>query len=173
MNFVFVLFQDFLDGLIFILPAYFANMMPVYINGIARMDAGFDFFDSRPLFGKNKTIGGLFSATLSGGMMGIAMHFYFPEVLGGFPVWIGFIQGIAVIIGDTIGSFVKRRLNVLPGGPFPIVDQIGFVIASYLLCMLFIPIPLIWPLIFIPLTLILHIGSNYVAYKFGWKKVWW
>ncbi len=166
-------FTVFLNGLIFILPAYFANTVPVYINGIGRLDGGLNFFDGKPLLGANKSIGGLISATLAGGLLGISTFFFFNEVMGLYPVWIGFVQGFGAMLGDAVGSFIKRRFKFKPGQAFPVMDQIGFVVFAYLLVYPIEPIPLEWPLLILPATMILHLFANTIAYKMGWKDVWW
>jgi CDP-2,3-bis-(O-geranylgeranyl)-sn-glycerol synthase len=80
-------------------------------------------------------------------------------------------MGFGAILGDAIGSFVKRRINIKPGAPFPIVDQIGFIFVAFILAEIFVNIPSTWWWV-IPFTLVLHIGSNLIAYFFGWKEVW-
>lgn len=164
---------QFLYGLAFIVPALFANAVPVFIGGLGAIDRGKLFFDGKPILGKNKTIGGLLSATVAGGMAGIAIYYFFPDIMQVFPIWIGFIEGFAAMLGDATGSFIKRRINLKPGGPFPIMDQIGFVFFAFLLVYPFAPYPLIWAYMVVPATLVIHLLANTVAYLFGWKKVWW
>lgn len=155
------------------MPAMFANTVPVYINGIGAIDRGKMFYDGKPILGKNKTIGGLLSATISGGMLGIATFFFFPEISGNYPIWIGFIQGFGAMAGDAAGSFMKRRIALRPGGAFPVMDQVGFVAFAFLFCWPFANFPVEWPLILIPATMLLHLFANTFAYKMGWKDVWW
>ena len=166
-------FTVLLNGLIFILPAYFANTVPVYINGIGRLDGGLNFFDGKPLLGANKSIGGLISATLAGGLLGISSFYFFHQIMGDYPIWIGFVQGFGAMVGDAVGSFIKRRFTFKPGQAFPVMDQIGFVIFAYMLVYIFHSIPIEWPLLILPATMILHLFANSVAYKMGWKDVWW
>jgi CDP-2,3-bis-(O-geranylgeranyl)-sn-glycerol synthase len=166
-------FEAFFFAFIFMIPAMFANTVPVYINGLGAIDRGKLFYDGRPILGKNKTVGGLLSATLAGGLAGISTFFFFPTISGQFPIWIGFIMGFAAMVGDASGSFVKRRVNLRPGGPFPIMDQIGFIAFAFIFCYPFARYPLEWPLVLIPSMLFLHIFANYFAFKMGWKEVWW
>lgn len=73
------------------------------------------------------------------------------------------------------GSFLKRRINIKSGGPFPVIDQIGFLVFGYFLVWLavFDDFPWEYALIMLPFTLLAHLVSNIFAYKMGWKRVWW
>ncbi len=155
------------------MPAFFANAVPVFIGGFGRIDGGLNFFDGKPLLGKNKTIGGLLSAVISGGMAGIALYYFFPNIWGSFPIWLGFLEGFGAMIGDAFGSFLKRRINLKPGGPFPIMDQIGFIVFSFLVVWPFVGINWLWFGLVTLAALVLHVAANIFAYKMGWKDVWW
>ena len=83
-------------------------------------------------------------------------------------------MGFGTILGDALGSFIKRRINLQPGGPFPVMDQLGFVLMAYLLVWLAgISFPLWYLWYVLPITLFGHLGANYLAYLVGWKEVWW
>jgi len=164
-------------GLIFSSPAYFANAIPVFVSGLGRVDWGKTFIDGKPFLGSHKTNGGVIAAVLAGGLAGIAAPLFFPEIfynsgMKGYTYGIGFLLGFAAILGDAIGSFTKRRIKIKPGKPFPIVDQVGFVVAAFLLAAIFIDFPIQWPLYVIPFTLLAHLSANFIAYLMGWKEVW-
>jgi len=84
-------------------------------------------------------------------------------------------------IGDLIGAFFKRRLNIESGAPFWVVDQLDFAIVSMLFtCIpaIFLPeiflIPDIYIIIFlIILTPSVSVIANAVAYMTGLKNVPW
>ena len=163
------------QGLIFTLAAYFANSVPVYMSGFGRIDRGKKFYDGKALLGSHKSIGGLLGGTLGGGMVGISAPMFFPEIFNmveGYQWWIGLVMGFGTVLGDAIGSFFKRRSNVKPGGPFPVMDQTGFIIAALLLADIFVNFPIEWYWI-IPVTLLIHLGANSFAYVMGWKDVPW
>ncbi len=167
--------QGIYQGLLFTLAAFFANAVPVYMSGFGRIDRGKNFFDGKAILGSHKSIGGLFGATLGGGMFGIAAPMFFPEIYNmveGYQWWIGMVLGFGAILGDGIGSFFKRRFNVNPGGPFPIMDQIGFILAALLCADIFVNFPIEWYWI-VPITLLIHLGANGFAYLMGWKDVPW
>lgn len=165
---------DIYFGLIFATPAFFANAIPVFVSGMGRIDRGRNFVDGKPILGAHKTIGGLFAGILGGGLAGLAVSSFFPDVFqmaSGFTWWLGFVMGFGAILGDAIGSFTKRRINLKSGAPFPIVDQVGFVVTAFLLVSIFVNFPLGWWGV-VPATLLIHIVSNFIAYGFGWKDVW-
>ena len=83
----------------------------------------------------------MFAAVFGGGLASIAVTLFLPDVflqVEGFTWYIGFIMGFGAILGDAIGSFTKRRINLKSGAPFPIVDQVGFVVTSFLLIDIFV-----------------------------------
>jgi CDP-2,3-bis-(O-geranylgeranyl)-sn-glycerol synthase len=91
------------------------------------------------------------------------------------------LASYGAVLGDLIGSFLKRRFNIKSGAPFWIVDQLDFA----LLALLFISIPsLIAPNVFflpdifiisflIILTPAVSIIANTVAFVLGLKNVPW
>ncbi len=84
-------------------------------------------------------------------------------------------------IGDLIGSFFKRRLNIQSGAPFWIIDQLDFVSIAILFASipaLIFPGTYLAPDIFIIIFLLIltpsvSIIANTVAYIVGLKNVPW
>lgn len=167
----------FLIGIVFYLPAYLANATPVFLSGYGRVDFGSKFVDGHDLLGKNKTILGTISGILIGGLTGLVTYFLLPDMfslvnmtyVGG---GIGLVQGIGAMFGDLVGSFTKRRFKVSEGRPFIVIDQIDFILFAMLFSVPFIDFPPIWLLI-IPLTIVITLTANAIAYKLGLKQVWW
>ena len=91
------------------------------------------------------------------------------------------LASYGAVLGDLIGSFLKRRFNIKSGAPFWIVDQLDFALVA----LLFISIPgFIAPSLFllpdpfiitflIILTPAVSIIANTVAYAIGLKDVPW
>src|SRR3989338_11353728 len=113
----------------FMLPAYFANMAPVIVKKINILNLPIDFnkkISNKPIFGKNKTIRGLFFGVLFAIIIAYAQSvFYDNNIIAGISLvdysnWLllGFLMGFGAILGDLIKSFVKRRLDYKPGKPF-------------------------------------------------------
>ncbi|MFW9826234.1 MAG: CDP-2,3-bis-(O-geranylgeranyl)-sn-glycerol synthase [Candidatus Thorarchaeota archaeon] len=91
------------------------------------------------------------------------------------------LASYGAVLGDLIGSFLKRRFDIKSGAPFWIVDQLDFALVA----LLFVSIPgFISPNIFlvpdifiitflIILTPAVSIIANTVAYVIGLKDVPW
>lgn len=161
---------------IFTAPAFFANSVPVFTSGLGRIDGGRNFRDGKPLLGSHKTIGGALGGLLGAVMVGLCTPIFFPEVFDltkGYNLFIAVLLGFGALLGDAIGSFIKRRTSIKSGRPFPIMDQIGFIVVALILASLFMDFPTIWAWIIIPATLAIHFTANIIAFLFGWKEVWW
>lgn len=111
----------------FYLPAMFANSSPVLVRGEIPIDGGRKFVDGRPLFGSNKTVEGL--------IIGAIMSLIAGSVIG--YIWgdtrlaaLAAISGVAALMGDLAGAFIKRRLGIKPGDPLPVLDQLDFALAA-------------------------------------------
>ena len=89
------------------------------------LDAGFNFFDGRPLFGHSKTIRGIlasiFITTVSAPLIGLDLT-------------IGAIVAGAAMAGDLFSSFVKRRLNLPSSGQALGLDQVPESLFPMLAC---------------------------------------
>ena len=85
---------------------------------------------------------------------------------------LGFILAFGALLGDAVGSFIKRRLGISSGKPAPFLDQLDFVIMSLLLISFIVPLSIDFVLIIAFITLILHLSSNTIAYLLGIKDVW-
>src|SRR5438034_7338274 len=89
------------------------------------LDAGFVFFDGRPLFGHSKTIRGIlasiFITTVSAPLIGMGLI-------------IGAIVASAAMAGDLFSSFVKRRLNFPPSSRAFGLDQVPESLFPMLAC---------------------------------------
>ena len=164
------------QALIFIFPAYCANAAPVLAGGGTRMDFGKNFIDGKRIFGNNKTFRGFFFGWAIGIGVGLVEGFVFgfDEV----PILLSLLIPLGALLGDLTGAFIKRRLNIAPGGMLPIVDQINFVVGAVLFSL---PLTLInWQGLSLQLivTVLLitppiHLFTNYLAYKLHLKKNPW
>ncbi len=164
--------------LVFMLPAYVANAIPVLLGGGTPMDFGKNFPDGRRIFGDGKTVRGFFAGVFGGIAAGgivslVYLSPFFPTAAVQFA---GFaLMALGTMIGDALGSFLKRRFGVQPGKPF-ILDQLMFIVIALLAvhplasASLFTLEPLLF--LFIA-TYVLHVASNFAANRLGWKKVPW
>lgn len=156
------------EALIFIFPAYCANGTPVLAGGGTKMDFGRNFIDGKRVFGNNKTFRGFFF----GWAVGVAVGLVEWRFLN-LPLLIAVLTPLGALLGDLTGAFLKRRLNIAPGGMFPIVDQIDFVIGALVFAL---PLSLIgWEIALAALVITppIHLFTNFCAYKLKLKKNPW
>ncbi len=140
------------------------------------MDFGKNFIDGRRIFGNNKTFRGFFFGWAVGFFVGIMEGFVF-----GFdkvPVLLSLLIPLGALLGDLTGAFVKRRLDIAPGGLLPVVDQIDFVVGAVVFSLPLVLInwqELSWQLIVVVLLITppIHLFTNFLAYKLKLKKHPW
>jgi CDP-diglyceride synthetase len=89
------------------------------------LDAGTNFFDGRPLFGKSKTIRGI--------LLSILITTVGAPILG-LDLTIGARVAIAAMAGDLLSSFLKRRLNLLSSSQALGLDQVPESLFPILAC---------------------------------------
>ena len=155
----------------FIFPAYCANATPVLAGGGAKMDFGKSFFDGKRIFGNNKTFRGFFF----GWAVGIGVGLVEGLVFGfqNYPVLFCVLIPLGALLGDLAGAFIKRRIDIAPGGLLPIVDQIDFVVGAIVFS---IPLSIVsWQLAVTVLLITppIHLFTNYLAYKMKLKRNPW
>ena len=150
----------------FIFPAYCANAAPVIFGGGQPMDFGKTFLDGKPFFGSHKTFRGFLAGLIIGSLVGIVQTLLFDHVLFQYDIQfrytilLGFVLSLGALIGDLVESFIKRRLNRSPGTPFPIADQIDFILGAFLFSIPVSPPSLLATIIILLLTIPIHILTN-------------
>lgn len=165
----------FAGAILFILPAYLANMMPVFAHKISGkynlpIDFGRNFFDGKRIFGDGKTWNGLIAGTLFGGLVG-----YLEGLLGlQASLELGLVLGFGALFGDLVKSFFKRRIGYERGKSWFPFDQIDFVLGAFLFYYLFFSsFVLVHFIILLIFTPVLHLATNFVGFKLGLKKEPW
>jgi len=164
------------EALKFIFPAYCANGTPVLAGGGAKMDFGRNFVDGKRIFGNNKTWRGFFFGWGVGFFVGLVEGFVFG--FDNYPVLFSVLIPLGALLGDLTGAFIKRRLDIAPGGLLPVVDQIDFVVGAVVFAL---PLALInwvglsWQVIVTVLLITppIHLLTNFGAYKLKLKKHPW
>ena len=164
------------EALKFIFPAYCANGTPVLAGGGTRMDFGRNFIDGRRIFGNNKTFRGFFFGWGVGFGVGLAEGFVFG--FENYHVLFSLLIPLGGLLGDLAGAFIKRRLNIAPGGLLPVVDQIDFVVGAVLFALPLVLlgwIGLSWEVAVTALVITppIHLFTNFLAYKLKLKKNPW
>ena len=151
----------------FILPAYMGNTTPIFVKKLKFLDQPVDFgfkIKGKRLFGQNKTWRGLFFGSLAGIFTGLC------QARG---IRVGFVLGLGALLGDLLGSFIKRRLNMAPGEPHVLLDQTPYVLVPMVIYACFWPFPLTFAqsLFLVLFSLWLHRASNILYFKIGLKEV--
>ena len=159
----------------FVLPAYVANGAPVILARILPrrhpIDGGATFIDGKRVLGDSKTVEGFLFGVFAGVVTGLV-----ESVVTGFEAVVrGFVMGVGAMIGDCLGSFIKRRLGLRPGARAPLLDQLPFLLIALLLAyaahVYWIDV---WQTVFlIVLTPALHYLTNVAAYFMKLKSVPW
>jgi CDP-2,3-bis-(O-geranylgeranyl)-sn-glycerol synthase len=159
----------------YIFPAYCANGTPVLAGGGKKMDFGKNFIDGKRIFGNNKTFRGFFFGWGVGVGVGLADYAVF-----GLPIFLAVLTPLGALLGDLTGAFVKRRLDIAPGGLLPIVDQVDFVVGAIVFSLPYVfffsgQTWISWEVALIALLITppIHLSTNYVAYKLKLKKNPW
>jgi CDP-2,3-bis-(O-geranylgeranyl)-sn-glycerol synthase len=132
------------------------------------LDFGKNFVDGRRIFGKNKTFRGFFFGLAIGVMAGLAETFLF-----GYPLLFSILSPLGALLGDLTGAFLKRRLDIAPGGLLPVVDQIDFVVGAIVFSLPLSIISLELALAMLIITPPIHLLTNFVAYKLKLKSNPW
>jgi len=164
------------QALIFIFPAYCANGTPVLAGGGTKIDLGRNFRDGKRIFGDNKTYRGFLFGWGVGFFVGILEGFAlgFDSVPLVFSVLIPF----GALLGDLFAAFIKRRLDIKPGGMLPVVDQLDFVVGAlvFALPLAFAGVYMLTWQVAVTVLIItppIHLLTNYGAYKLKLKKHPW
>lgn len=156
-------------ALIYVLPAYIANATPVVsvkiIGRSTPLDRGLHAWDNKRILGDGKTVEGLVSGIIVGASSGIPAYFLtnvFRSIFEPLALSAG------AMVGDILGSFIKRRIGLERGRPLPPIDQLGFLLSALFFSYMFYGLPS-WVsldvfIILLIITFFLHIATNYVAY---------
>ena len=186
--------MDFITVILYsiylMIPAYFANGSALVFGGGTPLDFGKNAWDGRRLIGDGCTwrglIGGGLLGTIIGGILGFLanlgiasnlfnisasqMTLFSGNIVQGLVI--GFLLGFGALIGDAIGSFIKRRMNFERGKPVPLLDQLDFVVVALLFVSLVIDLSWQMVVIILFVSIFLHLGANIFAYLINIKDVW-
>lgn len=170
-------------SLIMFIPSYIANPVAVVTGGKIIIDGGKTFRGKR-IFGDHKTLSGLIGGILFGFLAGLIL-----QLIG--EVWsplkydsnivvameIIFILSSGSMLGDLIGSFIKRQLGYQPGKEALFLDQYPFALTSLFLLFIFSPnifiriFPLPGVIAILIVTPLLHRAVNIIGFKMKMKDV--
>jgi len=169
--------EEILKAIWFIFPAYIANASPPVISRLERLqkhNKPIDFgklWRGKEIFGKGKTWNGLIFGVLAGTIFGALQGLTGIEPL--ITIKLAFMMSFGALVGDMIGSFVKRRLNMKRGKHLPLVDQLDFILGAFLFASFVIEINFTNLIILLIITPLIHILTNRIGYKLKLKREPW
>ncbi|MGB0653271.1 MAG: CDP-2,3-bis-(O-geranylgeranyl)-sn-glycerol synthase [Thermoplasmatota archaeon] len=136
--------ETILAALWLFLPAYVANMSPVFSSKLfpkwnQPIDGGRLHKDGKRLLGDGKTWRGLVGGGLAAGGTAVALaygaagpfaayDFGHPESAWWLVFLFGFTVGFVALVGDAVESYFKRRSGRDRGAPWFPFDQLDFVV---------------------------------------------
>ena len=161
---------DLLIAIYIAVPAYVANSTPVLLGGGAPIDRGRRLIDGRRILGTNKTIKGFAYGLLLGSLAGLVEAVLFANYA---LISVGVIASLGALLGDLFGAFLKRRLDIAPGNPLPVVDQLDFILGAILFTYPLLNVTVGAVLILVIATLPIHLLSNVVAHMLRLKSRRW
>jgi CDP-2,3-bis-(O-geranylgeranyl)-sn-glycerol synthase len=177
--------HDLAAVLWFFVPAYLANMSPVFVQGrFERLAAPIDggrTFRGRRILGDHKTwrgiVAGIGAGVVVAGLQrlihgagwctALALVDYSASWLA-----IGFLLGLGTGVGDAVKSFFKRQIGIAPGRPWIGFDQLDFMVGAYAFVSLVYVPPLAPTLLALPIVFAGSIGTTATGYGLGLKETW-
>lgn len=184
---------DLLRMVVILIPAMTANTFAPFIGGGVPVDMGASRRDGRRYLGDGKTwsgfIGGASLASALGLILMTALHFMGLSDLGNglwgpFPISVLIIVSMAAgsLVGDMIGSFIKRALNRPRGKKTPLLDQWDYLIGTVIFILpfhnwwyeaLIADHAWIALILFLGVAWLAHTIANLIGYWIGVKKEPW
>jgi CDP-2,3-bis-(O-geranylgeranyl)-sn-glycerol synthase len=177
-----------LYAIILFTPAFIANPGAVITGGHFIIDRGKTYRGKR-ILGDGKSWSGFIGGSLIGILSGVIIYYIVLALKIPYPdygnnlsaaVLVLIPMSFGSLLGDILGSFIKRRTGMKRGAKGSILDQWPFVIVSFLSVFIFarsffmefygdlIPVAVI-----LIITPPIHRGVNVLAYKFKMKDVPW
>lgn len=171
--------------LYFFVPAYVANMSPVFVQGRFKalagpIDGGHTLWGKR-ILGDHKTWRGLLAGIVAGTLVfelqrladgaGLLRDLALIDY-GAHPVLPGFLMGLGTGVGDAVKSFFKRRIDIPPGASWPVFDQLDFVAGAYLFVSVVHAPPLLPTLASLPIVVVGSVAVTAIGWALGLKGAW-
>ncbi len=167
--------ETILKAIFIYFPAMASNGAPVFVKRGKPIDLGRMFIDGKRILGDGKTFEGLAVGMIFGTGVGAI---YSAALDNPYFVPYAAASSLGALLGDIVGAFIKRRLGIPRGAPAPLLDQLSFFIfANILIKALSLDTIVGYQIdlgIFVAgaiIVLILHIATNWGAYKLGLKNV--
>lgn len=173
--------KDLLFVFWFFLPAGLANIAAFFsgkIPFLKRFSYPVDFnatFRGKRILGSNKTIRGFTFAILAGILTVYLQILLFKNLnfLNTFitlnyeqinPIILGSLAGFGALFGDSVKSFFKRQLGIMPGRSWFPFDQIDYIVGGILLTSLYVQLSLSEYIVLFSIWFFLHLLINFIGY---------
>lgn len=175
------LVSEILISIWVILPAYLPNSAAAVFGGGKAIDSG-SKLNGKRILGDGKT----WKGTLAGASAGFGLALIMNQInmilgleIPSFTLIAAASLGLGAMLGDISASFLKRRLGKDRGRPFPVLDQVDFLIGAILLVYL---LDYLWAAQNLDLTTLgilglltplVHVTANIIGYKADIKDEPW
>jgi CDP-2,3-bis-(O-geranylgeranyl)-sn-glycerol synthase len=173
-----MVWEYFIHFLQIAFPAYIANGSPPFLIKLKKhpLDFGKKWKGER-ILGEGKTIEGFIFASVMGLVAGylelLILPFFNYNNFLNIPLIGFFFIGVGAMVGDAIGSFIKRRMKLKRGENAGLLDMLDFIIGSFIFAYFFTQYSVWTFLIALVITPIVHRGANIIGYRIGVKKEPW
>lgn len=163
-------------------PAYAANMFPVFAKGRTPIDLRQKLVRHR-IFGSGKTYKGFLLGIFAGTCVGGLEAYLYPSLnayantfgiqIPYMSLTVGFMIALGALVGDLVGSFIKRRLALKRGKEVPLLDQLNFIIGAIVFSYFLTDISFWMILIMLIITPIVHRTACIIGYHLKVKREPW
>lgn len=172
-----MVWEFFVHYLQIAVPAYIANGSPPFLIKLKKhpLDFGKKWKGQR-LLGDGKTFEGFILASVMAlltGYLELQIISQFNYNFLNIPL-LGFLFiGVGAMVGDALGSFIKRRMRLKRGENAGLLDMLDFIIGAFVFAYFFAPYSLLTFITALITTPIVHRVANIIGYKIGVKKEPW
>ena len=160
-----------------------------WFSSLTKPVDGGKFFRGKRIFGDNKTHRGFFAAAL-GTAIGFAIQTFVLHRFEFFqrlelldyssvqPIAIGFVIGLAGMLGELPNSFIKRQIDIKPGATtsgflsaiFYVLDQIDYLLGVWIVLAFFISVSF-WRIVYSAIFLFVsHQIISALGYRLGMRE---
>ena len=161
-----------IDLLYMMLPIYAANMAPPFV----KYWRGWNRPISERWLGSHKTVLGFFlgiAAAILTALLQSRIHW--QGNLVSYEQWflLGLSSGCGAMVGDSLKSYLKRRLQIAPGQSWIPADQLDFVIGGLLVLSFWVHLDWLDVITILTVSFVGDIMINHLSFYFGIRNTRW
>lgn len=154
------------------LPIYFANMAPPFVKYWRWRNSPI----SRRWLGSHKTVVGFFLGIAAAILIALFQsRIHWQGDLVSYEQWflLGLASGCGAMIGDSLKSFVKRRLKIAPGQSWIPADQLDFVLGGLLALSFWVRLGWLDVIMILTVSFVGDIIINHLSFHLGIRNTRW